>query len=71
VRVDDEIVAFAVAVGLGDGEAKSGGLVAEGEFGELSAAFGVELVKAGAGEGRLRLWLWVRRRLVRLCLCRL
>jgi hypothetical protein len=53
VGVDDEIIAFAVAVGLGDGEAKSGGLVGEGEFGEFSAALGVELVKAGTGQGRL------------------
>jgi hypothetical protein len=40
--VDDEVVAFAVTVGLGDGESECGGFEGEGEFGEFSAALGGE-----------------------------
>jgi len=44
---EDEVEALAVAVGLGDSEAFAGGFVGEGEFGELSAALGAELLLAG------------------------
>jgi len=38
--VEDEVVAFAVAVGLADGEAHAGGDELEDEFGEFSATLG-------------------------------
>lgn len=41
---EDEVVAFAVAVWLGDGESEAGSFESEGEFGEFSAALGVEFV---------------------------
>jgi hypothetical protein len=40
--VEDEVVTFAVAVGLGDAEAHGGGFVGESEFGEFAAALGGE-----------------------------
>ncbi len=40
--VEDDVVAFAVAEGFGDAEAVAGGGEGEGEFGDLSAAFGGE-----------------------------
>jgi hypothetical protein len=46
--VEDEVVAFAVAVGLGDAEAHGGGFVGEGEFGEFAAALGGEFALAGS-----------------------
>jgi hypothetical protein len=39
--VEDEVVAFAVAVGFGDAEAEAGGDEEEDEFGELAATLGV------------------------------
>jgi hypothetical protein len=51
---EDEVEAFAVAVGLGDSKAFGGGFVGEGKFGEFSAALGVEL--ALAGSLRVRRW---------------
>ena len=45
--VEDEVVTFAVAVGLGDAEAHSGGFVGESEFGEFAAALGGEFAEAG------------------------
>jgi len=42
--VEDEVVAFAVSPGLGDGEAALAGLVEEGGFGTLSGALGVGTV---------------------------
>jgi len=50
--VDDGIVAFAVAEGPGDSEAEAGGFEGEGEFGEFSAALGVELALAGRVRAR-------------------
>ena len=50
-RVDDEVVAFAVAIRLGDGESEAGGLPEESELGEFSAALGGALVGA-AGRAR-------------------
>jgi len=41
-RVEDDVVAFAVAVGAGDAEAVACGGKGEGEFGNFSAAFGGE-----------------------------
>jgi len=38
--VDDEVVAFAVAVGFGDSEAEAGGFEDECQFGEFSATLG-------------------------------
>ncbi len=49
VRVDDEVVALAISVGLGDGEAETGSLEGEGEFGELSATLGSEFFLIGGG----------------------
>ena len=49
--VEDEVVAFAVTVGLGDGEAEAGGFESEGEFGEFSAAFGGEFAAVGGWRG--------------------
>jgi hypothetical protein len=46
-RVDDGVVTFAVSVGLGDAEAEGGGFEGEGEFGEFSAALGVEFAEDG------------------------
>ncbi len=46
-EVDNGVVAVAVAVGLGDGESEAGGFEGEGEFGELSAAFGGEFAIGG------------------------
>ncbi len=40
MAVEDEVVAFAVAVGAGDAEAVAGGGESEGEFGNLSATLG-------------------------------
>ncbi len=45
--VEDEVVAFAVAVGFGDAEAKAGGDEEEDEFGELAAALGVAFPAEG------------------------
>jgi hypothetical protein len=60
--IDDGVVTFAVTEGLGDSEAEAGGFEGEGEFGELSAALGVELVLAGGVEsGGLRNRLRARR----------
>ena len=39
---NDDVVAFAVAPGLGDGQASAGGFAHEGELGELSAMFVIE-----------------------------
>ena len=44
--IDDGVVAFAVAEGLGDAQAAAGGFVGEGEFGEFSAALGVDFALA-------------------------
>ena len=52
--VDDDVVTLAIAEGLGDGEAETGGFESEGQFGELSAALGHEFALAGAKE---RGWL--------------
>jgi hypothetical protein len=40
--VEDEVVAFAIAPGLGDSEAEAGGFVKESELGEFAATFGPE-----------------------------
>jgi len=45
--VEDEVVAFAVAVGFGDAEAKAGGDEEEDEFGELAATLGVAITAEG------------------------
>jgi len=45
--VEDEIVSFAVAIGLGDAEAHGGGFVGESEFGEFSPALGGEFTETG------------------------
>lgn len=47
--VEDEVVAFAVAVGFGYAEAEAGGFESECKFGELSAALGGEFLEAGGG----------------------
>jgi hypothetical protein len=62
--VEDEVVAFAVAVGLGDGEAEAGGFESEGEFGEFSAALGGEfaVMRGFREDGSLaRRWASTRR----------
>jgi hypothetical protein len=62
--VEDEVVAFAVSVGLGDGEAEADGFQDEGELGELSATFGGEFVAGGGGgegSGGWRGGPWARR----------
>jgi len=46
--IEDDVVAFAVAVGAGDAEAEIGGFQDEGEFGEFSAALGGEFALAGS-----------------------
>ena len=46
--VDDEVVAFAVAVGTGDAETEVRGFEDESEFGEFSAALGGEFALAGS-----------------------
>lgn len=51
--VEDEVVGFAVAVGLGDGESEGNGFVEEGDFDQLSIAFSVA---DGACEGPGVLW---------------
>ena len=58
--VDDEIVAFAVAVGFGDGEAEGGGFEGEGEFGEFSAALGGEFAVKGRGGVERSRFFWAR-----------
>ena len=58
--VEDEVVAFAVSVGLGDGEAEADGFEDEREFGELSATLGGEVV-AGGGIGGWGDGPWARR----------
>jgi hypothetical protein len=45
---EDEVETFTVAVGPGDSEALASGFMGEGQFGELSAAFGVEFLLAGS-----------------------
>ena len=42
-KVEDEIVAVAVAPGFGDAESEAGGFVEEGGFGDLSATLGGEV----------------------------
>jgi hypothetical protein len=57
--VDNDVVAFAVAVGLADSEAEFVGLEGEGDFGEFSKALGGEFSLAGRlrdGGSRGRLW---------------
>jgi hypothetical protein len=50
--VDDDVITFAVAVGTGDTEAEVGRLESESQFGEFSAALGVEFALAGSlGDG--------------------
>ena len=52
--VEDEVVALAIAPGLGDGEAALAGLVEECGFGTLSGALGVRtvgIIGVGAGLG--------------------
>jgi hypothetical protein len=51
--VDNEVVAFAVAVRAGDAEAEIRGFEDEGEFGEFSAALGGEFALAGSLRDRL------------------
>lgn len=46
-RVEDEVVAFTVSVGLADGEAHAGGDELEDEFGEFSATLGGEFAAEG------------------------
>jgi hypothetical protein len=57
--VEDEVVAFAVSVGFGDGEAHAGGDKEEDEFGEFSAtlggAFAAERIN-GRDSPRARRW---------------
>jgi len=53
--IEDDVVTFAVAVGLGDAEAEAGGFEGEGEFGEFSATLGGEFVLAG-GRSWARRW---------------
>ena len=45
--VEDEVVTFAVAVGLGDAEAHGGGFVSESEFGEFASALSGEFTLTG------------------------
>jgi hypothetical protein len=63
--VEDDVVAFAVAEGLGDAEAVAGGGEGKGEFGDFSAAFGGESSRAnGVRSGGVRRWgAWARRSL--------
>ena len=50
--VEDEVVALAVAPGLGDGVSESGGFEDEGGFGALSGALGVRMLALfGSGVG--------------------
>jgi hypothetical protein len=49
--IEDEVVAFTVSVGLGDGESEADGFEGEGEFGEFSATLGGEFVAGGGGGG--------------------
>jgi hypothetical protein len=50
--VDDDVVTFALAVRTGDTEAEVDGFEGEGQFGEFSAALGVEFALAGRlGDG--------------------
>jgi len=66
---EDEVETFAVAVGLGDSEALGRGFVGEGQFGELSAALGVEFLLAGslrarrweASARRAGFWHWAEK----------
>ena len=53
--IEDYVVAFAVAVGAGGAEAEVGGFEDEGEFGEFSAALGVDFALAGSLGDRLLL----------------
>jgi hypothetical protein len=46
--VEDDVVAFAVAVGAGDAETEVRGFEDESEFGEFSAALGGEFALAGS-----------------------
>lgn len=46
--VEDDVVAFAIAEGLGDAEAVAGGGEGEGELGDFSAAFGGEFAFEGS-----------------------
>ena len=46
--VENDVVAFAVAVGAGDAEAEVGRFEDEGEFGKFSAALGVEFALLGS-----------------------
>jgi hypothetical protein len=46
--VEDDVVAFAVAEGASYAEAEAGGFEDEGEFGEFSAALGVEFPLVGS-----------------------
>lgn len=46
-RVQDEVIAFTVSVGLGDGEAHAGGDELENEFGEFSATLGIAFAAEG------------------------
>jgi hypothetical protein len=45
--VEDDIVAFTVAEGLGDAESEAGGFQGEGEFGKFSATLGGEFAMTG------------------------
>jgi hypothetical protein len=51
--VDDGVVAFAVAEGLGNSESEAGGFEGEGEFGELPATLGSEFALTGGVDGGL------------------
>src|ERR1035437_3876623 len=51
--VEDDVVAFAVAVGAGDAETEVRGFEDESEFGEFSAALGGEFALAGSLRDRL------------------
>ena len=46
--IEDDVVAFAVAVGTGDAKAVTGGGEGEGEFGNLSATLGGEFALEGS-----------------------
>jgi hypothetical protein len=48
--IDDHVVAFAVAMGLGDAESTADRFEGESEFGELSAALGGEFTIVGGIE---------------------
>jgi hypothetical protein len=54
--IEDDVVTFAVAVGLGDAETEAGGLEGEGEFGEFSATLGGEFVLGEGGSSWARRW---------------